>query len=142
IHGTDLWFDDAFGVELKGTSSYSVLVNPFGSLWCSREGKPDLAPIAGQQIQSGAHIDAGHWRAEVAVDLRLLARDGALPTQVSLHAYRQRLSRGMVPFEEPGTQLTLRLAAEKDSADVQIKAVPPQRFVEPSVFQALRCATA
>jgi hypothetical protein len=142
-HGSDLWFDDAFGVELKGASSCTILVNSFGSLWCSRDGKTDFAPIAGQQIQSAAHVAAGHWRTEVALDLRLLGKDGALPSQASLHTYRQRQVRGMVPFEEPGTQLTLRLAAvEKDAAEVQIKSVPPQRFVDPVPIEALRCAAA
>jgi len=141
-HGAELWFDDAFGIELKGAQSYSVWVNPFGTVWCSRDGKADVNPIVNQQVQSAGHIAAsGHWRAEVAIDLRLLGKDGAQPEKLEARVFRQRQQRGLVPFETSSMQSILTLA-EKAAGEVQLKVATPQRFVEPAVFEAFRCANA
>jgi dienelactone hydrolase len=136
-HGAELWFDDAFGVELKAEQSLDVYVNPFGTVWCSRNGKADVDTIVNQQVQSAAQIQAGIWCTEVAIDLRLLGKDGAAPEKLEARVFRQRQQRGLVPYEVSSHQSILNLLA-KPGGEIPVRLSTPQRFVEPATFEVVR----
>ncbi len=147
LHGADLWFDDSFGIQLKGSQSVEILVNPLGSLWCNVNGTTDAAPILRSAILSSARITKGHWRAEVAVDLRELEKDGQFPANTTLRIYRQRQQRGLTPFEEtsvpPSNQsLLVPLPTAELAKTVRVTAALPEHFFGAAVIDAGRCNAA
>jgi cephalosporin-C deacetylase-like acetyl esterase len=137
-HGTDLWFDDALSVDI-GDGRCLIMVNPFGTSWCSRDGKATPTPIVNKDVRSAARIENGRWRAEIAVKIPLILTDPAQQREITAKFIRQRQQRGWTPFEEPSLPTLLRLAeAAPATAEVVVNVAPMQRFVEPPVLTVTR----
>ena len=143
IHGADLWFDDAFGIQLKGTKSVELMVNPLGSVWCNIDGNSDPEPLGRSAILAAARITKNHWRAEIAIDLREVDPDARFEFQV----YRQRQQRGSTPFEHAetprgGSKFIVSSTRVDAAQNVRVAVAPPEHYFGAAILETVRCGEA
>lgn len=144
-HGVDLWFDDAFFVTLKGAKELEAGINALGSVWTNRDGgRSEIEPVTRGEVRGAARIEPGHWRAELAINLRSLQADKQGFDRLTLKVERSRQQRGLTAYEGPSLKNVTLLLGDTwtQAADKPLDVGFPQRFGGKVVLPVARCAKA